>query len=59
MEKREKTIHQLKRDVLIAYLSKKTPGLSLDSKRHFDERYEKARKELEEAIQKHEDEKAG
>lgn len=59
MEEKEKTIHQLKKDVLLAYLSRKTPGLSIQGKKHWDEKYEQARCELEKAIERADNEKTG
>lgn len=50
MREKEKTIHQLKREVLVAYLTKKTPGLSKQAKKHWDEKYEASREALEKAI---------
>lgn len=50
METKEKTIHQLKKEVLIAYLSQQTPGLTSEARKRWVEKYEEARKELEEQI---------
>lgn len=47
MKTKEKTIHQLKKEVLIAYLSQQTPGITSEAKKHWMEKYEKARKQLE------------
>lgn len=51
MREKEKKMHQLKREVLLAYMSKKTPGLSKKSKQHWEERYTQSKKELSEAIE--------
>lgn len=52
MYRKEKTIHQLKKDVLLAYLRKKTPGLSEVSLQYLDAEYEKNREALEKEIAK-------
>lgn len=51
MKKTEKTIHQLKREVLLAYLSKKTPGISDSAKEAFELRYQEARSHLAKAFE--------
>jgi hypothetical protein len=50
MKNKEKTTHQLKADVLVAYLSLQVPGLATESKERWTDKYEEARLELEKRI---------
>lgn len=50
MYREEKSIHQLKKDVLLAYLRKNISGLSEESYQYLNAQYEKNRKRLEKAI---------
>lgn len=50
MKNKEKTTHQLKSDVLVAYLSLQVPGIATESKERWADKYEEARLELEKRI---------
>jgi hypothetical protein len=50
MKNKQKNIHQLKADVLVAYLSLQVPGLTTEAKERWADKYEEARLELEKRI---------
>ena len=50
MKNKQKNIHQLKADVLVAYLSLQVPGITTEAKVRWADKYEEARLELEKRI---------